>query len=195
MTMKHNYIKIYNDAYPDGSMKVTKVEKLRDLDPEVQKIFESNRPHIRDIPNDRHRHVRIYGKSGPGHICHEGVHFSATQVSIIQKIISDTSERLSQIEKHVFEQRKKQAQPTLTVYGYKEESSFPECAMVLRCKYTNGSVATYAIHTNDKTLYFPGDTVEVENPGYPNDYVKVVDAIVMTKEDPGFPTRIVIGKA
>jgi hypothetical protein len=66
--------------------------------------------------------------------------------------------------------------------------------MVLRCKYTNGSVATYAIHTNDKTLYFPGDTVEVENPGYPNDYVKVVDAIVMTKEDPGFPTRMVIQK-
>jgi hypothetical protein len=201
-TEQNNYIKIYNDAYPDGSMKVTKVEKLRALDPEVKKIFESNRPHIRyyethtdDKPNDRYGHVLIYGKSGPDHICHKGTHFSATQVSIIQKIISDASERLSQIEKHVFEQRKKQAQPTLTVYGYKEESSLPECAMVLRCKYTNGSVATYAIHTNDKTTYLIGDIVEVENPGYPNDYVKIVGFRYMMGDNPEFPACRVVGKA
>jgi hypothetical protein len=182
-----DYIKINFETLADGSAMILKTEKLRELDPEVKRLYEiSNAPRITDSS--------IYDGKGNHQSLFSGNIVSWGEIKWIRDACVTASKRLAEIEEKVFRLRENPITETLVVTGFLEEK--PKMISVLDCQHPDGKVYSWYVEPDDQTSYHSGDFVEVEHlGGYKNDYVKIVGFRYMMGDNPEFPACRVVGKA
>ncbi|NTU49278.1 MAG: hypothetical protein HGA87_00010 [Desulfobulbaceae bacterium] len=106
-----DYIKVTFETLADGSFKITGSEKLRELDPEVARVFDEDyTPRISE--------EYLYDGAGKYERLLSGSIFSPETKEWIKTTCAAASKRLAEIEEQVFRLQENPVTETISISGY-----------------------------------------------------------------------------
>jgi len=167
---KEPYFRVTVKPLADGSYRAVSFRQLRELDPEVKRIYENGVPHIRV-------HCGEVFLGGDGANLQGKLPKRIFQRDL--ELLREAHARLLAVEADVERLACRRIDLYVGGYGQISVTSFgpgSKALKVVDCKHTDGSVYSWRIRPDDKTEYAVGDIVEVEHLGcYRNEFLPIVE--------------------